>query len=81
MLKEVELVVLGFNIEVWTIDFNRTGRACAKWRVGKDDIHQGGRFFLQRVLAYDRAVVCAYTMKIKVHGGKCNHKWGDIIAM
>ena len=39
MLKEVELVVLGFNIEVWTIDFNRTGRACAKWRVGKDDIH------------------------------------------
>lgn len=47
MLKEVELVVLGFNVEVWTIDFNRTGRACAKWRVGKDDIHQGGRFFFQ----------------------------------
>ena len=78
MLKEVELIVGCLNIEVITVNRHRTRRTFAEWRIGKDDIKGAPWLLFQRVTAINRTIVCAYTMKIKVHRSQRDNEWSVV---
>ena len=71
MLEEVQLVILGLDIEIWAVDIHRTSRASTERRIGKYYIHKRRRLFFQRILTHNRTAVCANAMQIKIHGSKC----------
>ena len=71
VLEEVQLVILGLDIEIWAVDVHRTSRASTERRIGKYYIHKRRRLFFQRILTHNRTAVCANAMQIKIHGSKC----------
>ena len=74
MLEEVKLVILCLYIEVRAVNIHRASRARTERRIGKNDVYQCLRFFLQRVLTSNRTSVNADAVQIKVHRCKRNNE-------